>query len=257
MRYRGKGFPNWRHVLAVLLLTLTACSAPPTLPRLPTGAVVLAFGDSLTYGTGADDGQSYPAVLAALTGRRVVNAGVPGEVSAAGLARLPAVLEEHRPQLLILCHGGNDLLRKRSDDSRDGGGRAASGDRMDAGGRATAASDIPVSRGTCASRTSPGAVAGTAAEQELTRNLRAMVEAAHARGIAVVLVGVPAPGLLLSVPDLYAKLAQEQRLPYEAETLRTILGDRALKSDPIHPNAEGYRKLAQRLHALLREAGAL
>ena len=170
--------------------------------------MVLAFGDSLTYGTGVDGGQSYPAVLAALAGRRVINAGVPGEVSAEGLARLPGVLDEYRPQLLILVHGGNDLLRKRS-------------------------------------------------EQELTHNLRAMVEVARSRGIAVVLVGVPAPGLLLGVPDLYAALAKEQRLPYEAEALRTILGDRALKSDPIHPNAEGYRRLAQRLHALLRAAGAL
>lgn len=193
---------------AALLLLLAACSTPPTLPRLPAGAVVLAFGDSLTYGTGADSGQSYPAVLTALAGRRVINAGVPGEVSAEGFARLPALLDEHRPQLLILCHGGNDLLRKH-------------------------------------------------VEQDLARNLRAMVEAARSRGIAVVLVGVPAPGLLLSVPELYAVLAKEQRLPYEAEALRTILGDRALKSDPVHPNAEGYRQFAQRLHALLRAAGAL
>ncbi|MBI3575228.1 MAG: arylesterase [Gammaproteobacteria bacterium] len=203
-----KGFPNWRHVAAALLLLLAACSAPPTLPRLPAGAVVLAFGDSLTYGTGADSGQSYPAVLTALAGWRVINAGVPGEVSAEGLARLPGVLDEYRPQLLILIHGGNDLLRKGS-------------------------------------------------AQELARNLRAMVEAARSRGIAVVLVGVPAPGLVLGVPELYATLAEEQRLPYDAEALRTILGDRALKSDPIHPNAEGYRQLAQRLHALLRAAGAL
>lgn len=198
----------FRHAFVALLLALAACSAPPPLPRLSSDAVILAFGDSITYGTGADGGESYPAVLAALTGRRVVNAGVPGEVSGEGLARLPALLDEHRPQLLILAHGGNDLLHKGNPD-------------------------------------------------ELARNLRAMVETARSRGIAVVLVGVPAPGLLLDVPELYPRLAKEFRLPYDGETLRAIEGDRALKSDPIHPNAEGYRRLAQRLDTLLREAGAL
>ncbi len=205
MHVHRKGFSSWRCV-AALVLALAACSAPPTLPRLPAEAVILAFGDSLTHG--ADATQSYPAVLAQLAGRRVVNAGIPGEVSADGRARLPAALEEHRPQLLILCHGGNDLLRKLN-------------------------------------------------HEELARNLRAMVEAARSRGIAVVLVGVPAPALTLGVPELYSVLAKEYRLPYDGETLRTILGDRALKSDPVHPNAEGYRRLAQRLDALLRAAGAL
>lgn len=198
-----------RRALAALWLLLAACSAPPSLPRLAPDAVILAFGDSLTRGTGAESGESYPAVLAGLAARRVVNAGVPGELSGEGLARLPGLLDEHRPQLLILVHGGNDLLRNK--------------DRTD----------------------------------ELARNLRAMIEAARLRDVAVVLVGVPAPGLLLEVPALYAWLAKEYRLPYDGEALRAIESDRALKSDPIHPNAAGYRQLAQRLHALLRDAGAL
>lgn len=95
-------------------LLLLACGGPDAgHSRLAADAVVLAFGDSLTHGTGAGQADGYPARLAELIDREVVNAGVPGELSAAGLKRLPALLDRHQPALVIVCHGGNDILKKR------------------------------------------------------------------------------------------------------------------------------------------------
>lgn len=79
---------------------------------LAEDATVVAFGDSLTSGSGSTPGNNYPARLAAATGLEVINEGRAGEVSAAGLARLPGVLDRYQPELVVLIHGGNDMLRK-------------------------------------------------------------------------------------------------------------------------------------------------
>ena len=91
---------------------LSACDRAPTLPKLSSHDVIVAFGDSLTHGTGASRDTGYPAVLASLTGRTVINAGVHGDTTASDLQRLPEVLAEHQPRLVLLCLGGNDMLRK-------------------------------------------------------------------------------------------------------------------------------------------------
>lgn len=103
---------RWLLALAGASL-LPACGRKPVRGSVvPAGATVLALGDSLTFGTGATPETAYPAVLARLTGWNVVNAGVPGHVAAQALERTAALLEEHKPALVLLCIGGNDLLRR-------------------------------------------------------------------------------------------------------------------------------------------------
>lgn len=101
-------------LVVLLIFSVLACHKDlPKIPHLNEDAVILAYGDSLTFGLGAEGfGDAYPAVLQRLINRKVINAGVSGEVTAKGLQRLPGLLDEYKPSLLILCHGGNDLMRK-------------------------------------------------------------------------------------------------------------------------------------------------
>lgn len=96
----------------IAMLICSACTTGPILPSLAADARILAFGDSLTRGIGAGPGESYPEVLSGLTGRTVINAGIPGETSGEGVARLAELLERERPALVIICSGGNDFLRR-------------------------------------------------------------------------------------------------------------------------------------------------
>ena len=109
-------FPRRRVLLATLALPavlLVGCGKKAVTGRkLAAGATVLALGDSITFGIGASAETSYPTVLAKLTGWNVINAGVSGDTSAQALARLPALLLEHAPPLVLVSIGGNDFLRR-------------------------------------------------------------------------------------------------------------------------------------------------
>jgi lysophospholipase L1-like esterase len=102
-----------RAVLAAAGVLLLSCSRErPRGALVPGGATVLALGDSLTFGTGAQPQEAWTALLQQASGWVVVNAGVPGDTSAQALARLPQLLQEHRPQLVVVSIGGNDFLRR-------------------------------------------------------------------------------------------------------------------------------------------------
>lgn len=99
---------------SVFLAMLAGCGPSPRHQAVPAGQTVLAFGDSVTFGTGASAGEDWPTLLAAATGWQVINAGVAGDTAQAAQARLPALLAQHRPALVIIEIGGNDFLRRRS-----------------------------------------------------------------------------------------------------------------------------------------------
>lgn len=97
--------------LIVSVFLLTSCSQPQ-LPALQMNDVIVAFGDSLTVGYGVKQNQSYPSVLAKMSGLKIINSGISGETTLQGLERLPSVLEQYNPKLVILLEGGNDVLQK-------------------------------------------------------------------------------------------------------------------------------------------------
>ncbi len=96
--------------LFACIVLLAACAKPKE-EAIPPGSVVLALGDSLTFGAGVTREEAWPDLLAAKTGWVVVNGGVSGDTSGAALLRLPALLEEHKPVLVLVTLGGNDMLR--------------------------------------------------------------------------------------------------------------------------------------------------
>lgn len=99
-------------VITALVVWRSCAPGPEPVNAFPTRATVVCFGDSLTAGTGAPDGQSYPDVLARRLGRVVINAGVPGDTTADALARLDRDVLVHEPGVVCLTLGGNDLLRQ-------------------------------------------------------------------------------------------------------------------------------------------------
>lgn len=195
-------------ILFVAQLSLSSCAPDYTLQPLPSQAVILAFGDSLTFGKGAAADASYPQQLARLLPQKIINSGISGEETSAGLERLKRYLEKQPVDLVLLCHGGNDMLRKR---------------------------DLDVT------------------EERLIE----MVNTIKARGSEVVIIAVPKPGLFLSDHDMYERVSELTQSPLLSDAFSDVLSDSRLRADPAHPNAAGYKVIAERIYALLDKAGAL
>lgn len=109
-----RSFRGARLVVAALVC-LAVHGWAPTRTAAADERVIVALGDSLTAGQGVAPDEAYPALLGARLKRegyayRLVNAGVSGDTSAGGLARVDWILR-NRPDIVIVALGANDGLR--------------------------------------------------------------------------------------------------------------------------------------------------
>ena len=212
----------------LLVCALVAASATYAAPPTAATPTVVCFGDSLTAGIGATAGESYPDflrkdLLAAGYQATVVNQGVGGIVTGDALPRVPEVLAGH-PDVVIVELGANDAIY----------------------GKPTA---------------------------ETERNLRLIIEQLQAAHTKVVLAGLDMRPLLPMLPPtlhspsfaglfpLYGQLASTYKIPDIPFFLEGVYGVPGLmSSDYIHPNGQGYEKVAQTVlpyvEAALRKPGS-
>jgi acyl-CoA thioesterase-1 len=118
MRREG-GRRDWGLHCSAALLALAFAMLTPARAQGPSASsepVILILGDSLSAEYGLARGRGWVALLEQRLQRdklrwRVVNASISGETSSGGRSRLPALLAQHRPQVLVIELGGNDALR--------------------------------------------------------------------------------------------------------------------------------------------------
>jgi acyl-CoA thioesterase-1 len=110
---------------------------------------------------------------------------------------------------VVLCLGGNDMLRKEQRDT-------------------------------------------------MQTNFAEMIEIIQENGLQELLLGVPAPALFnLNADPRCQQLANQYAIPLENQIISAVLSKQSLKSDPIHPNNAGYKKIAEAIATLLNQAGAI
>jgi len=175
----------------------------PITNKIGSGTSIVAFGDSLTYGTGAGRGQDWPALLAAKSGRSIINKGVPGETTSDALQRVDKDVLSLEPRIVILGFGGNDVLQRVS-------------------------------------------------EEQIFANLKTLIGEIQDSGAMVVLLGLNGFPFGGSLADGYKAVAREKGCVLVPNILGGILTNPKLKSDQVHPNAEGYKVMADRIYDKLK-----
>jgi acyl-CoA thioesterase-1 len=189
--------------LSLCILGFAGCTKKEIKNIDSSGKSIICFGDSITFGYGASPGEDYPAELARLLNRPVINSGVSGDTSCEGLLRFEKEVLEREPLLVLIEFGGNDFIKK-----------------------------IP--------------------KETTVDNTRRMIRMIQAKGGMAAIVDISAGMFLRDYRALYSRLAKEEGCIFVPAVLTRLITNPSMKSDFLHPNAAGYRIVAQRVEKVIR-----
>ncbi len=184
---------------SLLVTALTGCAKREIKNIDSRGKNIVCFGDSITFGYGAEPGGDYPSALIKMTSIPVINAGIDSDTSTEALKRIKSDVLSRDPLLVIVEFGGNDFLRK-----------------------------IP---------------------QEVTlNNMREIIDTIQTQGAMVAVVDISTEMILKQYRSAFYNLAREKGAIFIPSILSGIITNPRLKSDFIHPNADGYNVISQRIY---------
>ena len=176
----------------------------PTEKVIKSGPIIF-FGNSLTTGVGAGEGEDFPSLVTKqLNLKNVINAGVSGDTTATALSRLKPDVLDKEPSLVIVELSGNDFL-------------------------------------------------GGVAVEETINNLDSITSQIRTTGAQVVLVHIRFPRKVSEYEDGFKNTAKKHNAEVVWDALEGVMGNQSLMADTIHPNAAGYKVMAERIAKALKE----
>lgn len=190
-------------VSCCLLAVVFAGCAKREIKNIDSGGInIICFGDSITFGYGAQSGEDFPSVLAKMVKNPVLNMGIDGDTSREALKRLKSDVLDRDPLIVIIEFSGNDFLRK-----------------------------IP--------------------KEATVNNIREMIRQIQSKGAMVAIADISAGMFLKDYRSALYKVAREKEALFIPSILSGIITNPSMKSDFLHPNANGYRLIAERIHRAL------
>jgi acyl-CoA thioesterase-1 len=183
----------------LLVIGLTGCAKREIKNIDSKGTNIICFGDSITFGYGANPTEDYPSILAKMLNSPVINAGLDGDTSTTALQRIYAEVLEKDPLLVIIEFAGNDFLKK-----------------------------IPL--------------------EETVKNIETMIQKIQDKGAMVTITDVRIGFIMGNYTKEYKRLAKKYNAIFTPALLSGIVTNPKFKSDFLHPNADGYKIIAQRVY---------